>query len=529
MTDQRRRRLRPSFLSASVALILVAFSVGGFALTEHDNTRQEQTLLQNTTNVAAFAASQALNAIGSALGSLAAVVSATNGSPTSFEQTQIVKAFAGAGVVGLINVTTPSYTIAASSHNGFPTGTLDSTQETLIKRVANAHSSQYLAGPVSFDGKLTTARFAVAAQTASAKFVVYAQFTINPRQLTDTKAFSELNYLLYGAGPTTVHNLFVSSVSSLSLSGPVARAKVAVGGSNWTLIASAKHPFIGSYVHSLSIIILLLGLLIALIAGGTIEVLHRRHRYARALVEERTADLELSLINLEEAHQTLIRGERLTAIGEMAGVVGHELRNPLAAVTNALFLIRSQVAEPMTDLLARNLAMAERETAKAATLADDLTAFVRPREMDKKPIPVEGLVDEVLSVAPPPDGVELITEVEDFTLVADRGQMAEILTNLVTNAYEAIPGGGTLHIRAGHMPEGMRLIVEDTGPGIDESVAHRVTEPFFTTKYSGTGLGLAIVHRLVTAHGGSIEFANADGGGARVTVLIPDHADLVTT
>jgi signal transduction histidine kinase len=309
----------------------------------------------------------------------------------------------------------------------------------------------------------------------------------------------------------------------------VARATVVVGGSNWTLVASARHPFIGTYVHSLSTIILLLGLLIALIAGGTIEVLHRRHRYARALVDERTADLELSLQNLEEAHASLVRGERLTAIGEMAGVVGHELRNPLAAVTNALFLIRNEVSEPMSDLLARNLAMAERETAKAATLADDLTAFVRPREMDKRPIPVGGLVDEVLSVAPPPTGVELITDVEDFTLVADRGQMAEILTNLVTNAYEAIPGGGTLRIRAGHMSDGMRLVVEDSGPGIDESVAHRITEPFFTTKYSGTGLGLAIVHRLVLAHGGSIEFGNAAGGGARVTVLIPNDSNLVST
>jgi signal transduction histidine kinase len=529
MTPRRISRFRPSLVSASVAVVLVIVSVVGFLLTEHDNSHQERTLLQNTTNVAAYASSQALNGVGNALGSLSAVVSATNGSTTSFEQTDIVKAAASFGAVALINVTTPNYAIVATSPHAFTNGTLDASESRLVTRVAGSHTTEFLAGPVSFDGRLTTARFAIEAKTASAKYVVYAQFTINPRQLTSAKAFSELNYLLYGAGPTNVHNLFVSSVPSLSLTGPVARARVVVGGSNWTLIASARHPFIGSYVHSLSTIILLLGLLIALIAGGTIEVLHRRHRYARELVDERTADLELSLRNLEEAHESLVRGERLTAVGEMAGVVGHELRNPLAAVTNALFLIRNEVGEPVSDLLSRNLAMAERETAKAATLADDLTAFVRPREMDKRPIPVEGLVDEVLSVAPPPTGVELITDVEDFTLVADRGQMAEILTNLVTNAYEAIPGGGTLRIRAGHMSEGMRLIVEDSGPGIDESVAHRVTEPFFTTKYSGTGLGLAIVHRLVLAHGGSIEFGNVDGGGARVTVLIPDDSALVTT
>jgi two-component system sensor histidine kinase HydH len=171
--------------------------------------------------------------------------------------------------------------------------------------------------------------------------------------------------------------------------------------------------------------------------------------------------------------------------------------------------------------------MAERETGKAATLADDLTAFVRPREMNRKPIPVEGLVEEVLSVTPPPTGVKLITDVETSTLMADRGQMAEILTNLVTNGYEAIPSGGVLRIQAGHVANGVRLVVEDSGPGIDESMVNRVFEPFFTTKYNGTGLGLAIVHRLVVAHGGTIEFGNVDGGGARVTVLFPDQPELV--
>jgi signal transduction histidine kinase len=266
----------------------------------------------------------------------------------------------------------------------------------------------------------------------------------------------------------------------------------------------------------------------ALIIGITIETLHRRQRYAIGLVEERTADLNRSLQNLETAQDALVRGERLTAVGEMAMVVGHELRNPLAAVTNALYLIRGAQSEPMSDVLARNLTMAERETHKAATLADDLTAFVRPREMELTPIDVEGLVEEVLSVTPPPPGVELIADVDTYTLVADRGQMAEILTNLITNAYQAIPDGGTIRIEALVGAEGALLTVEDSGPGIDEAVADRVFEPFFTTKYTGTGLGLAIVHRLVSAHGGTIKFENVPAGGARVSVVIPRILEVVT-
>jgi signal transduction histidine kinase len=210
-------------------------------------------------------------------------------------------------------------------------------------------------------------------------------------------------------------------------------------------------------------------------------------------------------------------------------VVGHELRNPLAAVTNALYLIRGELREPISEMLSRNISMAERETHKAATLADDLTAFVRPREMEWSPIDVEGLVEEVISVAPPPPGIDLITNLEPFTLVADRGQMAEILTNLVTNAYQAIPDGGTIRINTLLGADGARLVVEDSGPGFDEAVADRVFEPFFTTKYSGTGLGLAIVHRLVNAHGGTIDVGNVPTGGARVTVVLPQILEVITS
>jgi signal transduction histidine kinase len=131
-------------------------------------------------------------------------------------------------------------------------------------------------------------------------------------------------------------------------------------------------------------------------------------------------------------------------------------------------------------------------------------------------------------VAPPPEGIELVTDVEPFTLVADRGQLAEILTNLVTNGYQAMPEGGTLRISSVLGEDGARLVVEDNGPGIDEAVANRVFEPFFTTKYNGTGLGLAIVQRLVTAHGGQIAFENVSTGGARVTVILPALAESET-
>ena len=293
-----------------------------------------------------------------------------------------------------------------------------------------------------------------------------------------------------------------------------------MGASNYTLVATAKAPFVSGLASSGPLILLVLGLFIALFVMLTIEVVQRRHRYAQALVQERTADLNASLQELKDTQDALVQGERLTAVGEMASVIGHELRNPLAAVTNSLFIVRNDLGEvsPTTE---KYLSVAERETSKAATLADDLTAFVRPRELKKTDIELPDLVDEVLGATPHPEGVEVLVDVEPVAIVGDRGQLAEVFTNLVTNAYQAMPSGGTLRLSGSTGPAGVTVVVEDTGDGVDQKVMDQVFEPFFTTKTSGTGLGLAIVYRLVQAHDGEITLENLPTGGVRVTVILP--------
>ncbi len=104
-----------------------------------------------------------------------------------------------------------------------------------------------------------------------------------------------------------------------------------------------------------------------------------------------------------------------------------------------------------------------------------------------------------------------------------------MLTNLVTNAYQAMPDGGTLRLGAhsNNGSGGVTLVVVDTGGGVDTSVLEQVFEPFFTTRSSGTGLGLAIVQRLVHAHGGQVTRENVPDGGARVTLRLPDVTEEV--
>jgi two-component system sensor histidine kinase HydH len=258
--------------------------------------------------------------------------------------------------------------------------------------------------------------------------------------------------------------------------------------------------------------------------GGTVEILVRRQRYAAHQVAERTADLERSLRELHAAQDALVRGERLSALGEMASVVGHELRNPLTAVTNALYLIRREMGDDTSESLEGHLTMAERETDKAAMLASDLTAFVRPREPVLEAVVLGDVVNEVMESTPPPPSVDVEVALQPQVLQADRHQMAEVVTNLVTNAYQAVSDGGSVHVGVDTEGGQVALVVEDDGPGINPEAQERLFEPFFTTKPAGTGLGLAIVRRLVEAHGGTISVRNVEPHGARVEVLLPVDA-----
>ncbi|HET6810075.1 MAG TPA: HAMP domain-containing protein [Acidimicrobiales bacterium] len=235
-----------------------------------------------------------------------------------------------------------------------------------------------------------------------------------------------------------------------------------------------------------------------------------------------TRELQQQSRELQSQQETLVRQERLSAVGEMATIVGHELRNPLGATTNTLYLIRNKLGDSIDGELETNLARADREIARAAALAEDLTAYVR----EKKPIPVEldlrQLVDEVLESTPAPTGVTVTLPDSGIRLLADKEQMIQVLVNLVTNAYQAMPHGGALTV-AGSVKDGVtEIVVQDTGEGIDsDAEPGRLFDPFVTTKPVGTGLGLAVVKRIVEGHRGDATIENAPQGGARVLLRIP--------
>ena len=514
------RAIRASPLSIGLVVVIAAVSIVGFVYSKHDVDQQEQTILNSDASQAALYVSSVFSGIGSLLDTLGTTANLTNSSPSAFDSAAAPYGKAITSV--LAHRQGDAYVVDAVSGQGFTAG---QTLSPAISSVLASAGQKAVPGPVSFNGHRSTIGFAAGPPVAPPGHAVYMEFSLSPfvaSQITAAKPFDSLKVALYGSSTPLSSTLVVATTSQLPLTGKTVTKKTTVGTGTWTLVASARERLTGSFASEAPYILLVLGLSLALVIGITVEVLDRRHRYAAEAVAARTADLNTSLEELRQTQTALVRSERLSALGEMASVVGHELRNPLAAVTNALYLLRRHLGEPAEPAIERQLAMAERETGKAAALAEDLTAFVRPRLPQREPVDARSFVEEVVETTPPPSDVELAVEIEPVTIVADRRQLAEVLSNLVTNAYQAVRDGGRVTIAIHPNGTGTVMSVEDTGPGIDAEVAERVFEPFFTTKHDGTGLGLAIVRRLVEGHGGHVAFEPPGAGtGARVVVHIP--------
>ena len=192
--------------------------------------------------------------------------------------------------------------------------------------------------------------FAVGPPMTAPGTAIYLQAPVDPAAaarapVTHARPFDELSVALYAA-PHADRSQLVLATTTTPLTGPVARQTIAVGGRSWLLAASARGPLVGTFANAVPWVILVVGVLIALSSGAVLVVFQRRRDYALALVDVRTRELATSMAELEEMQGKLVFQERLAAIGQMAAAVGHELRNPLAVLTNTLYLIRS--ASPAT-------------------------------------------------------------------------------------------------------------------------------------------------------------------------------------
>jgi GAF domain-containing protein len=234
-------------------------------------------------------------------------------------------------------------------------------------------------------------------------------------------------------------------------------------------------------------------------------------------------DLRRSYADLERAQRQLIQRERLAALGELAAIVAHEVRNPLGVIFNSLGSLR-RLLRPAGD--ARLLLdIVGEEADRLNRIVGDLLDFARPSTPELRPEPLERVVEEAVgaALAQRPAGVEVRRELDASVppVPMDARLVRQAVLNVAVNAIQAMPRGGRIVVRTRREGDAAILEIEDTGAGIPEEVRGRIFEPFFTTKASGTGLGLAVVKRIVEGHGGAVSVASRPGAGAIFALRFP--------
>lgn len=231
---------------------------------------------------------------------------------------------------------------------------------------------------------------------------------------------------------------------------------------------------------------------------------------------------------VQDREKQLKDTERLVAIGQTAGMVGHDLRNPLQTLTGELYLAKLEVdalgAGEVKNNLQESIGVIEEQVAYMDKIVSDLQAFVRSVKIDKKPLSLQELVSTVLGtvVIPPNISVQIDNQGDSLQIRADPQLLKRVLINLVTNAVQAMPNGGSLCVGTNVTASGfVSISVKDTGVGIAEKIRNQIFTPLFTTKPRGQGFGLAVCKRVIEAHGGTITFESTEGKGTNFVISFP--------
>ena len=240
--------------------------------------------------------------------------------------------------------------------------------------------------------------------------------------------------------------------------------------------------------------------------------------------------LDLDLAIIEDAYQyeytaRLQRSERMAAIGQVAGGVAHELRNPLNVVkTSVYYLLNARTSSP--EKKAEHLHRIEKHVMVADSTITALSNFAKLPVPNRAPFAVEQCIREVLDITPVPDTVQVTIDCPSSLppVLADSDQIRIVFANLFRNALEAMPEGGRLTVTARAVDGILETSVADTGVGIPAELLGRVMEPLYSTKARGLGLGLSIARAILEKNGGSLRAASEPGRGSTFTVSLQTDA-----
>ena len=262
------------------------------------------------------------------------------------------------------------------------------------------------------------------------------------------------------------------------------------------------------------------------------DELEKLNRTLENRVEARTRELKAT-------QDELIKKEKLAAIGQMASVVGHEIRNPLAVINNSIYYVKSKLSANGAEIdakIAKHISIIESEIQQANGIISEILTFARQRELKPEMKSLNLFIEDLLSTYPVPGSIQVLKDLcpEDPMVMIDPEEMKQAVRNLIGNAIEAMTGGGVLKVSTQVVSpqDWVRLDISDTGPGIPRDVRERIFAPFFTTKARGTGLGLAVVRKVVDHHKGKVEIVSEQGEanhGTTFQLYLPQASRLSPT
>jgi signal transduction histidine kinase len=218
-----------------------------------------------------------------------------------------------------------------------------------------------------------------------------------------------------------------------------------------------------------------------------------------------------------------VRKERLATLGHLSGSIAHELRNPLGVMTNALFYLESVLADAPPKVRA-NLGRLRNQVRLSESIINGLLSVTRTGSPQLSTVSVPQIVDEHLTRVSIPGSIKVDLDFPPNLpeLLVDPIQVGQILTNLFTNAVQAMEGKeGVMTVRARAVGDRVRIDVADTGPGVRPEDRERIFEPLFTTKARGIGLGLSISRSLARTNSGELNLSSPPGTGAVMTLELP--------
>jgi len=246
----------------------------------------------------------------------------------------------------------------------------------------------------------------------------------------------------------------------------------------------------------------------------------QKRKRLEEMIEERTKELQ-------NAEEKLANKRKLSILGQLAGGVAHELRNPLGAIKNAAYFLNAALEEPEPEVK-ETLEILEKEVVRSEHIIRSLLGFASPKPPIRHKVNINAIIQTALSRTVLPENVEVVSQLDETlpNILADPDQLDQVLGNIILNAIQAMPEGGHLVVKSEvPSPEWVAVSIADTGAGIPEENLTEIFEPIFSTKARGIGLGLSLVKTLVEGHRGSIEVESEMGKGSTFTVRLPVNSE----